>query len=487
MHQHQLLVGLSICLIVALPFAAFPQIKEDSSIARSNLSEKLTGKYIGDISAKSGKISSDIDRQSGRYLDQLQKQEAKIEQRLAKVDSLGAKKIFANSARQYQQIQTNIKNKSQALLTSCGKYIPWTDTALTSLKFLQQNALLSKMAGKSAQIQAAISKVQVLENEFKQADNIKEFIRQRKAYLTQELANYSLGDEIKNYNTQAYYFSQQINQYREAWNNPAQMESKAVELLNKLPVFQAFMKKNSMLAGLFDVPGDYGSASGVAGLQTRDQTEQLVKQKITTMGANGAQTAQANIQSAQSQIASLRNKLNQFGSGGGDVPENLQPNTQKTKTLLSRLEYGINVQSTHSTYFFPMVTNFGLSLGYKLNDKGNSIGIGATYIMGWGPDIRHIALSSQGIGFRSFLNIQMKKNFFASGGLEYNYEQPFSSYQDIRNIQLWQSSGLIGISKIISIKSKLFKKTTIQVFWDFLSYQNIPQTQPFIFRYGYTF
>jgi hypothetical protein len=487
MHQHQLLVGLSICLIVALPFAAFPQIKEDSSIASSNLSEKLTGKYIGDLSSRSGKISCDIDRQSARYLDQLQRQESKIQKQLAKVDSIGAKKIFANSVQKYEQVQNSIRDKSQALLTSCGKYIPWTDTALTSLKFLQQNALLSKMGGQSAQIQAAISKVRALEDEFKQADNIKEFIRQRKEYLKQEIANYSLGDELKNYNAQAYYFSQQINQYRQAWNNPDQMESKAVDLLNKLPVFQAFMRKNSMLAGIFDVPGDYGSSGGVAGLQTRDQTEQLVKQKMMTMGANGMQTAQANIQSAQSQIASLRNKLNQFGSGGGDVPDKLQPNTQKTKTLFNRLEYGINVQSTHSTYFFPMVTNFGLSLGYKLNDKGNSVGIGASYIMGWGSDIQHIALSSQGIGFRSFVNIQLKKSFFASGGLEYNYEQPFSSYQDIRNIQLWQTSGLIGISKIISIKSKLFKKTMIQFFWDFLSYQQIPQTQPFKFRFGYNF
>jgi len=487
MSKHQLPVGISICLIVILPYELFSQSKQDSVSTSNSISQKLTDKYVGSVSEKSTKINKDIDRQSELYLARLQKQEGKIQKKLSKVDSIAAKNIFANSAQKYEQLQTNIKNKSQALLTSCGKYIPWTDTAITSLKFLQQNPLMAKVGGKSAQIQAAIVKVHALEDQFKQADNIKEFVRQRKEYLQQELANYSLGNELKNYNTQAYLFAQQINEYRAAWNDPDKMEAKAMELLNKLPAFQDFMAKNSMLAGLFNVPDNYGSPVGIAGLQTRDQTEQLVKQKITTMGANGAQTAQANIQEAQSQIASLRNKLNQFGGGGGDVPDNTQPNNQRTKTLFNRLEYGINVSSTHSSYFFPMVSTFGLSVGYKLNDKGNSIGFGISYMMGWGPDIQHIALSSQGVGFRSFANIQLKKNFFISGGLEYNYEQPFSNYQQLRNIQLWQNSGLIGLSKIISIKSKFFKKTTIQVLWDFLSYQHVPQTQPFIFRIGYDF
>ena len=51
----------------------------------------------------------------------------------------------------------------------------------------------------------------------------------------------------------------------------------------------------------------------------------------------------------------------------------------------------------------------------------------------------------------------------------------------------WQQSGLIGISKVISLKTKLFKKTSIKLLWDFLSYQQMPRTQPVIFRAGYNF
>jgi hypothetical protein len=35
------------------------------------------------------------------------------------------------------------------------------------------------------------------------------------------------------------------------------------------------------------------------------------------------------------------------------------------------------------------------------------------------------------------------------------------------------------------MKSKFFKQTTLSLLWDFLSYQNVPKTQPLLFRIGY--
>ncbi|MBS1918297.1 MAG: hypothetical protein JST87_18670, partial [Bacteroidetes bacterium] len=143
-------------------------------------------------------------------------------------------------------------------------------------------------------------------------------------------------------------------------------------------------------------------------------------------------------------------------------------------------------QTTKSSTFFPTTTDIGVSLGYKINDQ-NVIGIGSSYKIGWGTDIKHINLSSQGIGLRSFIDLQIKKSFFASGGFEYNYQQPFYSIADLHTFSNWQQSGLIGISKIVSLNTKVFKKTKLQLLWDFLSYQQIPKTQPFKFRIGYNF
>ena len=141
-------------------------------------------------------------------------------------------------------------------------------------------------------------------------------------------------------------------------------------------------------------------------------------------------------------------------------------------------------QSTKSGLYFPTTTDFGLSIGYRLNDK-STIGIGGSYKVGWGRDIRHISATSEGVGLRSFIDIKIKGSFFFSGGYEYNYQPP--TERSIALAGAWTQSGLLGISKIMSIKTKFFKKTRMQLLWDFLSYRQEPRMQPVKVRIGYNF
>jgi len=464
------------------------QSSPDSLVA---MSSKLSNKYISAVSEKSTKASQQIDKQTEKYLAKLEKQENKIKKKLAKIDTLAAKRIFANTKQQYQDLENKIKNKSENLLHNGGQYLPWLDSASTSLKFLEtKNPLTGAIAGNEAKLNGALSKVKELENQFKQAASAKDFIRQRKAYLKEQLQHYNLGSELKNYNQTAYYYSQQINEYRQALNEPDKAEKKVLELLNKVPAFQAFMRKNSILSSLFAVPGGgpNGQGPNLAGLQTRASVQGLIQSQLAAGGPNTQAMLQQNIGEAQGMLNQLKNKMQQMGTNGGsdlDMPE-YKPNTQKTKSFLKRLEYGTNIQSAKSNYYFPTTTDIALSVGYKLNEK-NTIGIGASYKMGWGKDISHINLSSQGIGFRSFMDMKLKGSFYASGGFEYNYQQPFGSIEQIKYLSVWQQSGLIGISKIVSLKTKYFKKTKLQLLWDVLSYQQVPKTQPVKFRVGYSF
>jgi hypothetical protein len=107
--------------------------------------------------------------------------------------------------------------------------------------------------------------------------------------------------------------------------------------------------------------------------------------------------------------------------------------------------------------------------------------------MGWGKDIKNISITSEGAGLRSFMDMKIKGSFYASGGFEYNYQPLIDSVSTAGGIKAnsWKQSGLVGVSKVISIKSKFFKKTKMQLLWDFLSYQQVPRTQPVKFRIGY--
>jgi len=474
----QLILLLLLCCAGMLP--GFAQEVPDSN---SHSANKITQQYIASVDGKAAKVSADIDKQTEKYLAKLEKQEARLKKKLSKVDSLAAHNIFADSKAQYDDIRHKIANKSSQLIKNTGRYFPWADSAGTSLQFLSgKNPLISNVNGNAAKLQGALSKVKELENQFKQAASIKDFIRQRKELLQQQLKNYNLGSELKKYNQTAYYYTQQINDYRHALDDPDKAEKKALALLRKIPAFEKFMHDHGALAGLFDVPEDY--ATNMTGLQTRDQVQAAIQDRLQSMGPNAQASMQQGISDAQSQLSKLRN---QFPSSGSteDMPD-FKPKEQKTKTFLQRLEYGTNVQTVRSNYYFPSTTDFALSVGYKLGDK-NIVGIGASYKMGWGKDIQHIALSAQGIGFRSFADIKLKGSFFVSGGFEYNYQQPFGSIEQIKYLNAWQQSGLIGISKIISLKTKFFKKTKLQVLWDMLSYQQVPKSQAIKFRVGYSF
>jgi hypothetical protein len=270
-------------------------------------------------------------------------------------------------------------------------------------------------------------------------------------------------------------------------DDPAGMGKKLLGLAAQLPAFKQFFAKHSQLGALFNLPGSVSNdPASLAGLQTRASVMQDLQNRFGT-GPSVQQALQQNMQSAQDQLNQLKNKVNQQFPQGGSSDEELpdfKPNQQKTKSFWRRLEYGTNFQSQRPNHFFPVTSDIGLSLGYKVNDK-SVIGLGASYKIGWGQSIRNINISHQGAGLRSFADIKLKGSFWISGGYEMNYRNEFNRIEALKDMNAWQQSGLIGMSKVVSMNSKFFKKTKVQLLWDFLSYQQVPRTQALVFRVGY--
>lgn len=447
------------------------------------------------IQHKTADLNDRLTRQTEKYLQRMGRREQQLYKKLYKVDSMGARSLFEGTASQYAALGQKFSSDTGGVnLHPSGEYRAYTDSLQGMLKFLGTEVQGVNLPGGSLTSQAtgALSQLKTLEAKMQDADQVKEYVRQRKQQIAQYIQQHVslgglLGKDYQGLNQDAYYYSQQVRAYKDMLNDPDKLEKEALTLLNKLPAFQSFMKQNSQLAGLFNLPTNYGSAATLNGLQTRDQVAALIQQQVSAAGAGGASALQTNLQSAQSQLDRYKDKLSKLGGGSGDIDmPDFKPNDQKTKTFWRRLEYGTNFQTTRTNYAFPTVSDLGLSIGYKLNDA-NTIGFGASYKLGWGNGIQHIAFSSQGVGLRSFVDIHIKGSFFASAGLEYNYTTPFNNIQQLHQWDDWSKSGLIGVSKTISLKSRVFKKTKLQLLWDFLSYQQVPKTQPVIFRLGYNF
>jgi hypothetical protein len=448
--------------------------------------QQLPAKYYSKVNNKISSVDAQLSRKSIKYLAKFQKQEAKLQRTMQKLHP----ELMIDSAKEkYNALCQKLKNRASSFggdleEATGGEYNSYLDSLVTSLSFLKQ------FNGISDKVKQPLTTFNQLQDKIQESEKLKAFFAERKSRIKEMLSKYTnLPPGVKNrydkLNKTTYYFSAQIREYKEVLKEPEKIETKVLGMLGQLPAFQKFMKENSQLGGLFVIPSNYSSEQALQGLQTLDQVRNLITGRIGS-GSGATQALQSQMQAAQESLNKLKDKLSQLGGGSGDIEmPDFKPENYKTKPFLKRLEYGTNMQTTRGSYGFPTTTDIGLSVGYKLKNKLTA-GLGISYKQGWGKDIQHINFTSEGVGFRSFFDYQLKKNFYATGGFEYNYQQPFK-LSSLTRYNAWQQSGLIGITKTLNLKSKVFKKTKVQILWDFMSYSQPIKTKPLKFRVGYNF
>ena len=478
-----------ILIILLLRFGALYSQSTPDSVLNTIDPDKITTS----IERQLNRLEKKIDFNSERILKCLQKQEIKIyEKEMGTRDSLVARSRIGEIQNRYRTFAERLKSPSSLIGSNMGQYIPRLDTLRSALKFLDQN-------NATADLTEALSKIQAFNDRLQQAQDIAAFIRERQKTLQQELGRLDLIKQLKQFNRQVYYYSAQIKEYPEIIGDPRKLKTKVVALLSETKAFQEFMRKNSILASLFSMPVDEGNlvvCANLADLQTRVDVNNLIVQQFASGGSNAQLLLEQNIQQAQSQLDQLKEQLLKLFptarglvEAGDIMPEGFRPNNQRRRSFLRRLEYGVNIQVQSATNFFPATTDLGLSVGYKLGQK-SIIGVGASYKVGLGHGWNHMELSSQGVGFRSYIDWKLKGSVWISGGYEMNYKSQLGGIQipfpfGTHEADAWQESGLIGLSKVIDVKSNFFKKTKLQLLWDFLSYQQIPRSHPVIFRIDY--
>jgi hypothetical protein len=465
---------------------------QDSSKAGQIIS--FPRKCFSSLDKKTSSISDKLDKKSLKYLSSFQKQENKLRRKLWKKDSALAKQLFEGTGQKYSDLKKQLNSSTPQLLNKYQSvYSGHLDSLSTALNFLKNNNPTDNPA-----LQKSLEQYKALQGKLNSADQIKKYLIERRQLLKQQFEKLGMVKELKKFRKDVYYYQQQFKEYKELFENPSKMEAKLMEVVLKLPQFKDFFAKNSLMGSMFALPGSSNSSTAsVRGLQTRAMVNQSLMDRFGSSSVV-TQQLQQNVQSAQGQLSQLKSKLGSFTSGSygnindEDIP-GFKPNNQKTKSFLQRLEYGTNVQSQKARYFFPVTSDIGLSLGYKLNDK-SSLGIGASYKLGWGNNWNSIRLSHQGVGLRSYIEWQIPSpvggrrkgagSFYFSGGYEQNYRSLISSIDQLRQYSSWQSSGLVGVSKKYSISKKM--KGEMKLLWDFMSYQQAPKAQPILFRIGYS-
>ncbi|XVJ67579.1 MAG: apolipoprotein A1/A4/E family protein [Lacibacter sp.] len=474
---------LTILVLLLIYTPAFTQ--NDSNFFNKILS--LPDKVFGKIDKQSQKLDHQLALKTEKYLSKLEKNEQKLKRKLWKSDSLKAKEIFGDIQGRYSKLRQQLTHDS--LQCESNVYTAHTDSLYTALNFLNTEHVKIHTESYQEYVKSNLKNISKLKNKFNQTDEIKKQLKARQELLKQQLNNTPLANSLAKFKKQTYYYQAQLKEYREALCNPNLMGSKLLEVVRKMPAFQNFFNRNSELASLFALPGSNSSAAFLnnTALQTRVQISQMIQMQFAGTNINPQQFIQNNLTNAQSQLDLIKQRAQDFGvSNSGEEMPDFKPNDQKTKSLKERLVLGTNFQSTSTRAYFPVTADLGFSFGYKLNSK-SILGIGGAYKLGLGTGFSNIRLSHQGIGIRSFIEWKIKGNFWICGGYEQNYLTNFQTIQDLNNRALWKQSGLLGISRVLDVKSNFFKKMKVQLLYDFFSKQQLPQTQAILFRIGYNF
>ena len=396
------------CLLILRQASLFAQGLDPDKVR-----DEISNKVFASMNKKIFQIEQKLNKQTEKYLAKFQKNENNLRKKLWKKDSNLTKQLFDGSKDQYHKV----KNLSSTLNKYGAVYCGHLDSLFTVLKLLKSENL-SNLASQ-VQLKKALAYCESLQGKVYQTDQIKKFLSQRNRILKEQFEKLGMVKELKTFQKQVYYYQAKINEYKRMFETSSGMGGAIISLALKVPGFKKFFSQHSMLANLFPNVETVASFSPVPvmGLQSRAMVNQYLG---TSFGGtvNYNQAFLRNIQSAREHVDEWRQKLilsvNRSYSNSDDLEQpDFRPNNQKTKSFFQRLEYGTNLQTAHANFWFPITTDLGFSLGYKLNDR-NIIGIGASYKIGWGKDLQHVDFSSQGLGLRSFLDIKIKRTYFFS-------------------------------------------------------------------------
>lgn len=476
--KHLLLLPIALCEVCICFCQDLPAADQTTwhSVQQinDNAFQKLNNEYTG--------LSATLNKQSLRLLDKLEAKERKLYAQAAVTDSARAKQLFEGSKQRYEALRAKLTGQQPVQLK---QYLPGLDSMQTSFQFLNQ----FKSGG---QLQQATASLGRLQSNVQYANEIQDFIKERQQQLS-TLVDTRLKAQLTAFNKDAYYYGQSLSRYKAALQDPQKQEAMLLSVLRKLPAFQQYMQRNSYFAQLFPAGnGNANAAVAVTGLQTRGQLSGFLQQRAGLPAGQAdavpdpQQYIQPQLPDAQSQLNNLNNKLSGLGgkdAGTATMPD-FKPNSQHTKSLFKRLEYGINIQSQHSSGLLPSLSDIGITVGYKVSD-GLVTGVGASYKLGWGNGFRHIQLTNEGVGLRSFIDLRAKGSFWLSAGFEENYTQAFKNLDDLHyQVNAWQKSALAGVMKKIRVGKK---EGNMQLLYDFLAMMQKPSAQPLKFRIGYTF
>ncbi|MGN6435754.1 MAG: hypothetical protein ACTHMM_04440, partial [Agriterribacter sp.] len=217
-------------LLIVFCAISYAQDSQSASVV------EVPSNYASRIDKKLNGLDNQLSKQSEKYLKSLSRQEEKLFKKLAKLDSTAATSAFGDAKEKYKQLSQKLNNangRMDRLLK--GKYLQNVDSLATSLGFLKEaKNIVSGSKNIQQQLGNSLQTLQGLQAKLNEAENIQQFIQERQQQLKQLLSNYSnvkgLNKYFGKYQQQAFYYSSQVNELKESFNQPDKLVAKTLAL-----------------------------------------------------------------------------------------------------------------------------------------------------------------------------------------------------------------------------------------------------------------
>lgn len=443
--------------------------------------KKAFNKLINRINTIYRRAEKKLIKQNNNWIKKLQKQEIRLKRELLKVDSIDTEKFFGDISKKYKEIDSNSTLIVKYSKNTFEKYIPIQDSLQIAIQFIKKNDSCSSVTVNDSSMYEQFSKqIKLLNKNYCKSEEMKKMITQRANSILEKYPTTNL-KELNKYLKGVNEYSRLIRDNKYFLVEQNKLEKRLMGALRDMPQFKELFLDKSQYSTILGIPQVGNNiAQGVNQVQTRIAIQTSIQTILPSNITNPQQFIQSQIQSQQLQNlrSEAENVVRKLNVSDAESSEINQSNNIKKSKFGNNIEYGWNIQTQKQNTYFPAVSDLALTVGYKLSPK-STLGVGSSYKLGWGKSIENMNLSSQGFGFRTFLDLKLLKQWWLYGGYEKHYE---NSLTDL-GVNNWQASGLIGLNRKIKLKNKTLNT---QLLYDFLYKSQQPHRQPIVFRFGYS-
>ena len=347
---------------------------QDASLPALQSAVQLPGNFLQRLTGRAAQLQENTVRQTEKYCRMLARREKKLKKKLAHTDSTVANNIFGNTDSIYKAYAGSMLQPADNNILS-NVYSHRLDSLRTAMQFLNNHGLVGRSFQEQQQVKELLAKYNELQGVFNNTEALKKALIERQQLLQQQLQQFGMPG-IQSLQKQLYYYQAQMEQYKQAWEDPSIVEQQLTKMLCKIPEFRKFFDQFSDLGAVFSLPGNSGTSAANNNLQTRASLNSFI-QSGNNGNVNLQTQLQNNLPAPAVQTSNIRSLLPAVPASGGSTAEmpSFKPNHQKVRSFLKRIEVGTSLQNTKANYYFPATSDVALSAGYRLNDK-SVIGVG---------------------------------------------------------------------------------------------------------------